>query len=72
MIRTEELTINGKVFIKTWSDEGKMIERDGALYEEAIDPAEFGRTYTETDVDIELSETDALAELKEVLEDEEI
>lgn len=26
-----------------------MVERDGVCYSEAIDPAEFGRTYTETD-----------------------
>ena len=48
MIKTESLTINGRAFIKTYSDGGYMVEREGR-YAEAIDPAEFGRTYTETD-----------------------
>jgi hypothetical protein len=30
-----------------------MIECDGVRYSEAIDPAEFGRQYTETDEPIE-------------------
>lgn len=49
MIVTERLAINGKYFVKTYSDAGYMVERDGARYSEAIDPAEFGRVYTETD-----------------------
>lgn len=49
MIVIERTTINGKAFVKTYSDSGYMIEREGARYSEAIDPAEFGRTYTETD-----------------------
>ena len=53
MIKTEQLTINEKQFTKTYSDSGFMVERDGAQYSEAIDPAEFGRTYTETDIPIE-------------------
>ena len=56
MIVTENLTINGKAFVKTYSDEGFMIERDGVRYSEAIDPAEFGRQYTETDEPIEEEE----------------
>ena len=53
MIKTEEQTINGKAFVKTYSDSGFMVERDGVRYSEAIDPAEFGRQYTETDEPIE-------------------
>lgn len=49
MIVTESLTINGRAFVKTYSDSGYMVERDGVRYSEAIDPAEFGRTYMETD-----------------------
>ena len=49
MIVTENMTINGKAFVKTYSDSGYMVEREGVRYSEAIDPAEFGRTYTETD-----------------------
>ena len=56
MIVTENLTVNGKEFIKTYSDEGYMVERDGITYSEAIDPAEFGRQYTETDILIEPEE----------------
>lgn len=53
MIKTEKLTIGGRAFVKTYSDEGFMVERDGVRYSEAIDPAEFGRQYTETDEPIE-------------------
>lgn len=53
MIITETLTINGREFIKTVSDAGFYIEREGVRYSEAIDPAEFGRVYTETDEPIE-------------------
>ncbi len=55
MIIREEITIKDKQFIKTYSDKGMMIERDGVQYSEAIDPVEFAeeRVYTETDVPIE-------------------
>lgn len=53
MIKTENMNINGKAFVKTYSDSGFMVERDGVRYSEAIDPAEFGRLYTETDEPIE-------------------
>ena len=53
MIKTESLTINGKSFIRTYSDSGHMAERDGIRYSEAIDPAEFNRQYIETDEPIE-------------------
>ena len=57
MIKTEQLTINNKQFTKTYSDAGFMIERDGVQYSEAIDPSEFGRTYTETDIPVEAEAT---------------
>lgn len=67
MIQTETVTFNGKEYIRTWSDLSMMIERDGVLYEEAIDPADLGRTYTETDQPIvdesEAEEADYLAAL---------
>jgi hypothetical protein len=56
MIKTENLTIGGREFVKTYSDLGMMIERDGVRYSEAIDPAEFGRQYIETDEPIETDE----------------
>ena len=51
MIITEyyETRSDGVVLNRTYSDCGMMIERDGVRYEEAIDPAELNRTYTETD-----------------------
>ena len=49
MIKTEIVTFGGKEYVRTWSDQSRMIERDGAMYEEAIDPIDSGRTYTETD-----------------------
>lgn len=57
MIKTETLTIGNRLFIKTYSDEGFMVEREGVRYSEAIDPAEFGREYTETDEPILEEET---------------
>ncbi len=63
MIITEAITIDGRAYTRTYSDAGILIERDGARYEEAVDPAELGRTYTETDEpipDIELSAEEAL------------
>ena len=58
MIVTETMTINGKLFVHTFSDSGYMVERDGVRYSEAIDPAEFNRQYTETDEAIEGEATD--------------
>ena len=56
MIVKEPLQIGGRDFLRTYSDEGLMIARDGVQYSEAIDPAEFGREYTETDIPIEGAE----------------
>ena len=47
MIKTESLTIKGKAFIRTYSDSGCSVVRDGIEYTEAFDPAELGRQYTE-------------------------
>lgn len=49
MIRTETYEINGVAFVRTYSDANRYVVRDGVSYEEACDPAEFGRTYTEGD-----------------------
>ena len=53
MIISENITIKEKAFVKTFSDIGMMIERDGVRYSVAIDPAEFNRQYTETGDPIE-------------------
>lgn len=47
MIITERFTISGREFIRTYSDAGRYVVRDGVSYGEANDPAEFGRIYTE-------------------------
>ena len=70
MIVIENLTINDKEFIKTFSNTGYMIERDGVRYDEAIDPAELNRQYTETDELIQyevMSETEEKAEAYDIL-----
>lgn len=68
MIKSEIVTINGTEYVRTWSDLSMMIERDGAMYEEAIDPMGSGRTYTETAQPIvhegEAEEADYLAALE--------
>ena len=48
MIVTENLTINQKHFVRTFSDSGMMILRDGVLYDEAYDLAELGCRYEES------------------------
>ena len=61
MIKTEHLKINTIDFIRTYSDSGMMIHGGNpeADYTEAIDPADLGRTYTETDIPIEHDEAEA-------------
>lgn len=61
MIQTEILTIGDKQYIRTYSDRGMMIHGGfpEADYTEAVDPAELGRTYTETDIPIEHDEAEA-------------
>ena len=43
----EHFDVNGRDFIRTYSDAGRLVVRDGELYSEACDPAEYGRIYTE-------------------------
>ena len=50
---------DGVVLNRTYSDKGMMIEREGIRYEEAIDPAELNRRYTETDEPIEITTDEA-------------
>ena len=48
----ETYTLNGRQFVRTYSDAGRYVvggEPYGE-YSEANDPAEFGRTYTEGEV----------------------
>lgn len=57
---------DGVVLNRTYSDQGMMIERDGVRYFEAVDPAELGRVYTETDEPLEATEADYLAALNKL------
>ena len=50
MKRQDHFDVNGRDFIRTVSDSGRYVVRDGVPYSEACDPAEFGRTYTEGDL----------------------
>ena len=63
MIITEHFDVNGRDFIRTYSDANRYVVRDGVEYSEACDPAEFGRTYTEGEV---MDESESTAE--EILE----
>lgn len=70
MIVTESITINNRAFTKTYSDSGCMVEREGIRYSEAIDPAEYGRMYTETDERIDpgdLTETEQKAQAYDII-----
>ena len=57
-IQTEHFDINGRDFIRTYSDANRYVVRDGVSYSEACDPAEFNREYTEGEV-MEESASDA-------------
>ena len=58
MLVTETRTINETEYSYNFSSVGNYIERDGAMYEEAYDPINSGRVYTETDTPIEHEEPD--------------
>ena len=63
MIYTETITLNGKQYSRTYSDQ-YYITRDGAQYIEAVDPLNSNRQYTETDIPLpveEVSSDDALS-----------
>ena len=44
---------DGVVLVRTYSDKGVYIERDGFQYSEAVDPEGLDRVYIETDILIE-------------------
>ena len=50
MIVQEHFEIDGRDFIRTYSNSGRFVVRDGVEYSEACDPAELGRQYTEGDL----------------------
>ena len=48
MIITENIKIDGKDFVKTYSSTGLKIESGGVFYNEAVDPAGSDKEYVET------------------------
>ena len=67
MIKIETITINGRTLVRTYSDANRMIRQDstGNIYSDAVDPVGSGRTYTETDIAIERTEEERMAQLEE-------
>ena len=51
----------GMELVRTYSDAGKKIIQDGTgiEYDEAVDPVSMGRTYTESENDLENPTNDA-------------
>ena len=68
----ETFYIGERQFIKTYSDRGMLIHGGEPVgdYSEAIEPTEFGRTYTETNIPIE-DDTEA-EEIVNILSGEQI
>ena len=50
MIVSENFKAGERDFVRTYSNSGRYVVRDGVEYSEACDPAEFGRQYTEGDL----------------------
>lgn len=48
MIVTETVQINGSNYLHNYSDEGKMIERNGILYSDAVDVEGSSNIYIES------------------------
>lgn len=71
MIITETITIRGRDFIRTTSDENRFVVRDGVAYSEAIDPLDSGRVYTEGDImpeeSTDMTEVEAKAKAYDIL-----
>lgn len=66
MIKTENITIKGRPFVRTYSDSGCYVVRDGIAYDEAVDPVQFGRQYTEGDP-VEMTETEQKIKAYDIL-----
>lgn len=67
-IQTEEFFINGRSFTRTYSDTHHRVVRDGIEYDEANDPTEFGRTYTEGSlIEEEATDAERVEELEQIV-----
>ena len=71
MIKNETVTMNNRTFVRTYSDANMMIKQDGtgAVYAEAYDLVDSGRTYTETEESIEtdMTETEEKAKAYDII-----
>lgn len=69
MIITELFRIreDGVNLYKTHSDKNVYIQRNGDIYEEAIDPEGTNRVYTETDILIPQEQVQQIEQKEEVL-----
>lgn len=69
MIIQEHTYINGREFIHSFSDKGVKIHGGfpEADYDDSLDPAEFNRTFIETDIPILMDESEALAILNYIV-----
>lgn len=69
MIKADSVTINSRTYTRTFSTTGHYIIQDntGAQYEEAVDPENSGRTYTESDDLIETAEISDSEALKIIM-----
>ena len=56
MLITRTVSVGGKACVETRSDSRYCILRDDQLYESALDPAELGRVYVETDIPVPAEE----------------
>ena len=58
MIKAETVDLNGRTFMRTYSDENKIIRKVGTdeIYSEAVDILPCIYEYTETDQPIEATE----------------
>ena len=71
MIIIENITIGEEQYIKTHSDSGRMIRKVGTeeVYAEAIDVADAGFTYIETDMPVEPDREATAEDMKEMLKE---
>lgn len=55
MVQYEHFYVGERMFNRAYSDAGVKIHGGAPVddYDEACDPAEFGRTYTETDIPVD-------------------
>lgn len=66
----ENITINDKQFVRTYSDTNHYVVRDGAEYGEAIDPIEYAdeRIYAEGREIIDDESGEDASEVEEILD----